>query len=392
MAREKRWTIPFKSLAGVDCRIDIYDEGWTGSVTTLSPAVSGTPGVAAMNPIYYEENNDGNLLNVLRYKTGYITLIETSYGSLADLYPETDTEHFVEFYYGTRLDFVGYMQTQAFENNWTAPPREISFPIQSPLGLLGQLKFAARYPVVQLSVNQCLTEIMNALNAGYTDYYIPTGIPGDAHVSSRVLAPFASEPTDVNGSDMYDPMTFQDYLEGLCNIYGLILHDVPGMLLFSKFEYTGTYSHVSSGTFSSNQAPALGDTFSIASDDNRDSLVRPLGKITVRYDGRENFRQEVETSHMPYISMSIINLWEGTPTWFGAAVAWLKMQSPEFYSPSMQYSNDLTSGLKPTNKGVIGASIGTKQCVVVYCNGSMGDASKEILEWRVSQYPGVLVS
>ena len=393
MARAKRWTIPFKSLNGTDCRIDIYDEGYTGTAVELSPNNANAPGYAAAEPIFYEEDNSDNLLNVIRYKTGYINLIETSYGSLADLYPETDTEHYIEFYYGSRLDFTGYMMTQAFDNDWVAPPREIQFPIQSPLGLLGQMKFAARWPVTQLYMNQCMTEIMTALNAGYTDYYVPTGIQTDMIVSSRVLAPFANEPTDPDGSDMYDPMTYEDYLEGVCNMYGLILHDVPGKMLFSKFEYTGTYSHTGSDPFDSDQAPALGNTFSIASADNRDSLVRPLGKIEVRYDGDKNFEQSIDFGHMPYVGMSIINLWEGTPTWFGAAVAWLKMMAPEFYSPSMLSSNDLNSALKPTQKGVIGASIGTKQAVVVYCSSNnFNTDAKTVLEWRISQYPGVVVS
>ena len=40
MARGKRWTVPFVSLSGIECRVDIYDEGWTGEVTTLQGAAS----------------------------------------------------------------------------------------------------------------------------------------------------------------------------------------------------------------------------------------------------------------------------------------------------------------------------------------------------------------
>ena len=84
MTRAKRWTIPFKSLNGTNCRIDIYDEGWSGAVTELSTANANTPGVAAADPFYYEENNDESLLEVIRYRTGYINLVETIYGGLAD--------------------------------------------------------------------------------------------------------------------------------------------------------------------------------------------------------------------------------------------------------------------------------------------------------------------
>lgn len=84
MARAKRWTIPFKSLNGTDCRIDIYDEGWAGSVTEISTANNSSPGYPQSDPIYYEEESDENLLLVVRYKTGYINLVETSYRWKAD--------------------------------------------------------------------------------------------------------------------------------------------------------------------------------------------------------------------------------------------------------------------------------------------------------------------
>ena len=62
MARVKRWTVPFMSFNGTSCHVDIFDEDWTGSVTTL---------IGAANPFEYEEDNDEDLLNgVLRYRSG----------------------------------------------------------------------------------------------------------------------------------------------------------------------------------------------------------------------------------------------------------------------------------------------------------------------------------
>lgn len=387
MARQKRWTIPFKSLNGTDCRVDIYEEGWTGAVTELSTANATAPGFPADDPFYYEEDNDSDLLNVIRVKTGYLTLIETAYGSLEDLYPETDTEHYIEFYYGARLDFVGFMQAQAFDNEWTAPPRTLSFPIMSPLGLIENLKFTPRNPVAELSFRQYLAEVVSGLDAAYTGYYLPQGT--NENLLSYIITPFNESVDKTDGSDMYDPMTYKDFLEGICNLFGLILHDTPTMLIFSKYDYNGIYEELAnSATFDSDSVEDLEDNFTIASDEGEESMVRPLGKITVKYEGQQNTQRTVSVGRMAYISYSIVNIWSGTPTWFGAAVAWMKMFSPEFYSSFMQYSNDLTPGLMPTNKGVIGAVIGSKECVVVYCDSHMGDNTRSILEWRISLYPG----
>ena len=53
----KKYTIPFKSLAGKDCRIDIYDSTYSGStVTTLK---------GAAQPVVIQEEDDESLLTVL---------------------------------------------------------------------------------------------------------------------------------------------------------------------------------------------------------------------------------------------------------------------------------------------------------------------------------------
>ena len=105
MARAIRWTIPFKSFNGTSCHVDIYDEGFAGEVTTLK---------GDAEPFYYEEGNSSDLLNdVVRYRTGYINVIEENATQLADIYPTTDKQRYVEFYYGASLNFCGYIQVQS---------------------------------------------------------------------------------------------------------------------------------------------------------------------------------------------------------------------------------------------------------------------------------------
>jgi hypothetical protein len=68
----KRWTVQFKSLNGTTCRIDIYKRGYTGTIVDTL--------IAAANPINYSEDNDSDLLNnVIRFRTGYLRLIENYY-------------------------------------------------------------------------------------------------------------------------------------------------------------------------------------------------------------------------------------------------------------------------------------------------------------------------
>ena len=77
----KKYTIPFKSLAGKDCRIDIYDSTYSGStVTTLK---------GAAQPVVIQEEDDESLLTVLRPTTGYISVVEET--SLTGISPNRRT-------------------------------------------------------------------------------------------------------------------------------------------------------------------------------------------------------------------------------------------------------------------------------------------------------------
>ena len=97
----KKWTVPFVSLNGTSCRVDIYARDYAGdTVTELSLSNTNAPGCAAANPFEYSEDNDSDLLSVIRYRTGYLRLIEHEYGGLADIYPSVNTDRYVEFYYG----------------------------------------------------------------------------------------------------------------------------------------------------------------------------------------------------------------------------------------------------------------------------------------------------
>ena len=75
MALGKRWSLTFKSLNNVECNVYIYDEGWTGAVTAL---------IGADEPFFYQEDDDESLLTVLRYRTGYLRVVENSYNALLD--------------------------------------------------------------------------------------------------------------------------------------------------------------------------------------------------------------------------------------------------------------------------------------------------------------------
>lgn len=382
MARAKRWTIPFKSLNGTDCRIDIYDEGWSGSVTEISTANVNSPGYADVDPFYYEEENDENLLTVIRAKTGYISLVETSYNSLIDLYPETNTEHYVEFYYDSRLDFTGYIQAQAFENQWTATPRTIQLPVSSPIGLLDGFKFSYTNPSA-LYADDILSTIMTNLNAAYTKIIKPSSA-NNFRLRSMLLCPMNDNPKKTDGSDAFEPLTYKDFIEAYCHVYGLIVHDTPDAIVFSRFDYDGSYTQ-SAGD--GDDEYDLDDYTSIADDDHTDSLVRPLSKITLNYDGELLPSQDIDMKSASVYVGSSDQVWVGD---IHFVASWLKFVGPMITSNFLLSHQDIDSGYKPTETGVIGASFGTDDdAFIVVTRGSYMDTNDEILVIHFFDYPTI---
>lgn len=298
----KRWTVPFVSLNGTSCRVDIYKRGYTGSdVIELSANNPTTPGVAAANPFAYSEGDDEDLLNdVIRYRTGYLRLIEETYGALDEIYPSVNTDRYVEFYYGTTLDFTGFIQAQSFDRAWVGGPREIELPVISPLGLANGVKFdyANFNPPSWKSFHSILTSAFALFDAGYLGYYYPSFMSSasavkDIYLNSLTVCPFGGRFYKRNSSNLdgiYEPKTAEDALKMICTGFGLVLHDDPTFPVFQRVDFQGQYMKLTFPTASeliSQSVTDLTTVAEVASAEGRESTVMPLSKIEVTYDGDE---------------------------------------------------------------------------------------------------------
>ena len=364
----KKYTIPFKSLAGKDCRIDIYDNTYTGSaVTTLK---------GAAQPVTIQEENDESLLTVLRAKTGYISVVEETFGTLAGLYPESNTQLMVQIYYGDDLVFFGYIQAQAFENNYQAAPRVLQLPIMSPLALMDGWKFGNDTGNSDHMIGAYLDECLSL----YDDIILPRDLlnfedvntPLQLMVNNRTVCPWNNDydyglRTDGTDPSPYNPITYQDFLEGFCHLYGLIAHECGKTLVFQKVDYTGQYVKMDVGdlqedTMDAEDMPtgattlAFESVFTPSGQNNREGLVLPLEKLTYDYgDYRENVPMDLSRSK--YVMRVQIPLYE-----YNGAI--LNPQTNEFYS---QFFTTQGGTLSNTNHVRV-----------------VGDGTQEGVEMRVS--------
>lgn len=294
MARVKRWTIPFKSLNGTDCHVDIFDDDYEGEVQTLT----GTA-----EPFFYEEDNSEDLINdVIRYRTGYINVVERYADELADIHPTSEQARWVEFYYGTTRNFSGYIQMQSFDVDWTAYPRVVSLPVISPLGIADQLRFPTIYPPVVKTLGELLDMAIAGLNASYGVVYLPhiDGVDFGLSLFSLVVSPWNKDYhhsiAAATESVFMGAETFWYFIDGLCKAFGWMVHDTPNALMFTMFDHKGLYDqytvgHIGDANYKT-VVPAPTDTvfpltnwLTYQDSDAKQSIILPIDSIEIDYDG-----------------------------------------------------------------------------------------------------------
>lgn len=306
----KRFTLSFYSRAGISCLVDIYDNTYTGSIVT--------PLTGAATPVEWEEDNSDDLLEVIRYKTGYLNIIETYRGELDALYPLTNTQLRVEVYYGSALVFSGFIQAQSFDNKWEASPREMSFPIISPLGLLDGMYFDKskyipttyyyqdpnRYPK-DVALRELLYDMFSELKTltdGVLQYVcVPSesGMSIEDSVSSLVACPFNDDytPAYYGTTDaILEERSFWSFLEDFCNAYGFMVHETPTHIVFTRIDgdayvYQYTIDSLATGLSGSWQVTDnspnynFTDKFQERNFDGEEGMVMPVSEVVVEYNG-----------------------------------------------------------------------------------------------------------
>lgn len=292
-----RWQIPFKSLKGYDCLVNIYVEGYSGTISQLT---------GGDVPVFFEDDDSENLLNVVRVKTGYISFIEETYGYWSAVYPTTNLDRYVEVIYNGNLVFRGFLQAQTFENTWESGPREIQIPIISVLGVTKSIRFdpnnlgneALTTGAVIKKSMQDITVEFGRVVFPYTDgtdskgNTIPTISLNEA-LRTLVICPYNSQyDRQEHGTDIYNPCTVYEFLKGVCNAYGWILHEWDSDMVFTKHDHTGKYLWRAFDSLDdlngrihekSNGHVTMDDYISISSDQNTESTIMPVSRLEMNY-------------------------------------------------------------------------------------------------------------
>lgn len=394
----KRWTIPFKSFANKQCRIDIYDPSFSGTVTELSTSAANAPGVPATDPFYFEEDDDDDLLKVVRLKTGYINLIETVQDGLIDIYPTTLKSRYVEVFYDNAICFRGYIQQQSFENAWQAVPREVSLPVISVMGIAESLEFDAEMTIIDNKIGYYMKKLLAKLEptdstAGITKYSRvtfpdnvapnPSTFAGDFAATLRPLVTTTDNPDFskvLNGSGApFKGISLYKFLEGVCNAYGWIVHDLPDRLLFTKFDNDpakkyyyypviyGSTADIQTATGKTEEHTestlALATTMEPSSDDATITQIMPMRTVTLKPDG-----EFIKSVGLEFDHMRCTRLKEGRSNDEKFILAILDNADANYKDVESTYLlpyTDVNSSGEFTSNGVVACDLKNKKRVIV---------------------------
>lgn len=389
-----RWQLQFQSRNKKTCRIDIYKRGYSQSTVTQ---LTGSD-----TPVSWDEDNNDDLLSVYRTKTGYINLIETSYGDLRGLYPTNDIENYVEVYYINNLVFSGFMQAQDFENNYEPAPRVIKFPIMSPLEIAEGKRFSIPSEPSYVTLGKVLKEACTLLQANISQVIFPTGISiGNNRtadltwlIQSLIYCPYNKDYDEYkeHEQNLYTAESIHFFIEGLCNCFGLMVHDYPGMLVFTKIDYAGTYGvyNVSSldgptiTPVSTINTSSVTDYTSLTmlSDKGKESSIMPLKKLIVTHEGEYYKEVAIEFTHA--------KMW----IWLGADninQIIYKYMGDALYSTEWNYTDYLPVGDSPSQdpRGLWMAEwgVGSMTKKFLWKAPSGLNENSAILRWRIYYAP-----
>ena len=127
MAYGIRWQMNFCNVADKQYRVNILDEGWTGSVTQLT---------GSDDPFVIEEDDDDDTFTPIRTKTGYINIVTDNINLVRNIIPTTGaTRKVVALEWDDNGGiweeiFVGWVQPQLIDISIWQGKTEIGIPVE----------------------------------------------------------------------------------------------------------------------------------------------------------------------------------------------------------------------------------------------------------------------
>lgn len=243
--RAVRWQMQFMSKTGTLYTVRIFDDDYSGAITTLLPA---------NEPFVTQEDDDDNAFIPVRYSTGYVRFIVEDLGVISDIMTTKVNGRYITLsetingYIVVR--WQGYMQTLSFQGPWEAAPHEIEFPIVSSLGVLDNMPYTPLREYMTLGYL-----LRRAVTHDYMEFNVwNTPLRGDSHDFNAVVNDDIFRQSDAEdwtvhvgyNADAAFPetqMTRLDVIREICKFFGWSLREHGADLYFVAVNGTNSYQY-----------------------------------------------------------------------------------------------------------------------------------------------------
>lgn len=244
MSKQVRWQIPFVSRLGTAYRVDIYDEGYTGSPVQL---IGGT------SPFVTDEDDSDDYFAPIRVQTGTLTVCTHDEDgnvliTLDDILPANNIARPVRLWRllgggaAGVLEWQGFLSCEAYDQDYTDIPQHLQLPVISVLEAMRSVELSSYW----LEQNYALTigaflsvilddQVYNDLGMQVTAVYSDTCTD---FLSKYIFATqfFTYDTNEASGemTYLYSATSLYDILERICKFMGWCLREIGSTFYFTR--------------------------------------------------------------------------------------------------------------------------------------------------------------
>lgn len=226
------YNIPFASLRGEACAVEIEQEGYTGAAIEL---------IASDSPFTVEIDDGDFLYTPSRLSTATVSVVGSDY--LQSLFSTAYQQYRVTFKREGVATWCGFVKPEVYTQDYSTDKFELEIECMSALSTLEYIRYKSVEERKFVSLWALLQKCIQSANGQYNAVYLP-------HVYASSLAQYDAgenvlEKMTVSEQDFFDEddeaMTLKEILEEICKLLNWTICDWRGELYFVDTDHEGQH-------------------------------------------------------------------------------------------------------------------------------------------------------